>query len=155
MFQEDEDNFPSGSGRNSPAVSSSSSRKTEAEKRFEEAQKRRVRFYSLLFAKYLLFFFAFQLAQRVAKLANKTHKDRVNEFNAHLESLSEHHDIPKVTGFGVIVKFGTDFEHHLGGTRIIRYLIYLCWVAINGLKGMLSMCLFLTSYPVESQGFRP
>ncbi|KAF8899002.1 hypothetical protein BD779DRAFT_1666749 [Infundibulicybe gibba] len=52
-------------------------RKTEAEKRFEEAQKRR-------------------LAQRVAKLATKTHKDRVNEFNSHLESLSEHHDIPKV-----------------------------------------------------------
>ena len=42
--------------------------------------------------------------QRVAKLAKKTHKDRVNEFNAHLESLSEHHDIPKVNGFGVIVK---------------------------------------------------
>jgi hypothetical protein len=37
-----------------------------------------------------------QLAERVAKLANKTHKDRVSEFNAHLESLSEHHDIPKV-----------------------------------------------------------
>lgn len=32
----------------------------------------------------------------MAKLANKTHKDRVNEFNTHLESLSEHHDIPKV-----------------------------------------------------------
>lgn len=39
-----------------------------------------------------------QLAERVAKLANKTHKDRVSEFNAHLESLSEHHDIPKVIG---------------------------------------------------------
>ena len=63
----------------------------------------------------------------MAKLANKTHKDRVNEFNAHLESLSEHHDIPKVTGFGIIVKFGSDFEHHLGGTRIIRYFIYLTW----------------------------
>lgn len=37
-----------------------------------------------------------KLAERVAKLANKTHKDRVSEFNAHLESLSEHHDIPKV-----------------------------------------------------------
>lgn len=46
LFQknEDNDNVPSGSGRNSPAVSSNSSRKTEAEKRFEEAQKRRVRF---------------------------------------------------------------------------------------------------------------
>lgn len=38
----------------------------------------------------------FKLARRVAKLAGKTHKDRVNEFNSHLESLSEHHDIPKV-----------------------------------------------------------
>ncbi|KAJ7207384.1 hypothetical protein B0H12DRAFT_1330241 [Mycena haematopus] len=66
-----------GSGRNSPAPSGSSDRKTDAERRFEEAQRRR-------------------LAERVAKLANKTHKDRVSEFNAHLESLSEHHDIPKV-----------------------------------------------------------
>ncbi|KAF5388610.1 hypothetical protein D9757_004647 [Collybiopsis confluens] len=65
---------PGGSGRNSPAAGSS---KTEAERRFEEVQKER-------------------LAQRVAKLAHKTHKDRVSEFNTHLESLSEHHDIPKV-----------------------------------------------------------
>ncbi|KAJ3542826.1 hypothetical protein NMY22_g3361 [Coprinellus aureogranulatus] len=72
----------SGSGRNSPAVvssntSSSTSRKTEAEKRFEEVQRKR-------------------LEQRVHKLAKKTHKDRVADFNKHLESLSEHHDIPKV-----------------------------------------------------------
>lgn len=32
-------------------------------------------------------------------MAAKTHKDRVSEFNAHLESLSEHHDIPKVSLF--------------------------------------------------------
>ena len=37
-----------------------------------------------------------QLAEKVAKLANKSHKDRVNEFNSKLEALSEHHDIPKV-----------------------------------------------------------
>ena len=37
-----------------------------------------------------------QLAAKVAKLANTTHKDRVNEFNSKLEALSEHHDIPKV-----------------------------------------------------------
>ncbi|KAK7064080.1 hypothetical protein R3P38DRAFT_2822293 [Favolaschia claudopus] len=66
-----------GSGSNSPAPSGSSDRKTDAERRFEEVQRER-------------------LAQKVAKLANKTHKDRVSEFNAHLESLSEHHDIPKV-----------------------------------------------------------
>ncbi|KAJ7040428.1 hypothetical protein C8F04DRAFT_1083538 [Mycena alexandri] len=66
-----------GSGTNSPAPSGSSDRKTDAERRFEEVQRRR-------------------LVERVSKLANKTHKDRVSEFNAHLESLSEHHDIPKV-----------------------------------------------------------
>ena len=37
-----------------------------------------------------------QLAAKVARLANKSHKDRVNEFNSKLEALSEHHDIPKV-----------------------------------------------------------
>ncbi|GBE77730.1 hypothetical protein BKA93DRAFT_757808 [Sparassis latifolia] len=68
---------PSGSSRNSPALGSSSDKKTAAEKRFEEVQKKR-------------------LAAKVAKLANKTHKDRVNEFNNKLEALSEHHDIPKV-----------------------------------------------------------
>ncbi|KAF5312664.1 hypothetical protein D9619_002859 [Psilocybe cf. subviscida] len=71
------DDKDKGSSRNSPALSGSSSRKTDAERRFEEVQKRR-------------------LEQRIKKLAHKTHKDRVNEFNNHLESLSEHHDIPKV-----------------------------------------------------------
>ncbi|KAG6897111.1 Mitochondrial intermediate peptidase [Termitomyces sp. T32_za158] len=81
LFSEDKSSeSPSGSGSNSPAPSGSSSRKTEAEKRFEEAQKRR-------------------LAERVAKLASKTHKERVSDFNKQLESLSEHHDIPKPTPF--------------------------------------------------------
>lgn len=34
---------PSGSGRNSPAIVGTSDRKTAAEKRFEEVQKKRVR----------------------------------------------------------------------------------------------------------------
>jgi protein FAM32A len=59
------------------ASSSSGKAKTDAERRFEEIQRRR-------------------LADKVAKLAKKTHKDRVHEFNTKLESLSEHHDIPKV-----------------------------------------------------------
>ncbi|KAH8099340.1 hypothetical protein BXZ70DRAFT_871287, partial [Cristinia sonorae] len=54
----------------------STDKKTAAEKRFEEVQRKR-------------------LAQRVAKLATTTHKDRVAEFNNKLEALSEHHDIPK------------------------------------------------------------
>lgn len=34
---------------------------------------------------------------RIAKKASKTHKQRVEEFNKHLDSLSEHYDIPKVS----------------------------------------------------------
>ena len=41
-----------------------------------------------------------QLADKVKKLAGKTHKDRVNELNTKLETLSEHHDIPKVNPIG-------------------------------------------------------
>ena len=41
-----------------------------------------------------------QLADKVKKLAGKTHKDRVNELNTKLETLSEHHDIPKVNSIG-------------------------------------------------------
>ncbi|KIJ66280.1 hypothetical protein HYDPIDRAFT_109273 [Hydnomerulius pinastri MD-312] len=80
MFSEDVDPTPgsaSGSNRGSPSLSGSNDRKTDAERRFEEVQRRR-------------------LADRVAKMAHRTHKDRVNELNAKLESLSEHHDIPKV-----------------------------------------------------------
>lgn len=35
--------------------------------------------------------------ERVKQLAKQTHKDRVHDFNAKLEALSEHHDIPKVS----------------------------------------------------------
>ncbi len=43
LFQEDKAaQSPSGSGRNSPAASGSNGRKTKAEERFEEVQKRRV-----------------------------------------------------------------------------------------------------------------
>ncbi|KAI6136332.1 hypothetical protein F5141DRAFT_1073854 [Pisolithus sp. B1] len=67
----------SGSNRGSPALSGKNDKKTEAERRFEEVQRRR-------------------LQAKVARHARKTHKDRVNELNAKLEALSEHHDIPKV-----------------------------------------------------------
>ncbi len=48
-----------------------------------------------------------QLADKVKKLAGKTHKDRVHEFNSKLETLSEHHDIPKVS----IVPLATGLPH--------------------------------------------
>lgn len=35
--------------------------------------------------------------KRILQKASKTHKQRVEEFNKHLDSLSEHYDIPKVS----------------------------------------------------------
>ncbi|CDS12691.1 hypothetical protein LRAMOSA04877 [Lichtheimia ramosa] len=51
--------------------------KTEAEKKFEETQRKRQ-------------------MERIAKAAAKSHKEKVSEFNNKLEQLSEHYDIPKV-----------------------------------------------------------
>lgn len=34
--------------------------------------------------------------QRLAKMATKSHHDRIQEFNQYLANLTEHHDIPKV-----------------------------------------------------------
>ncbi|GMN39798.1 hypothetical protein TIFTF001_009017 [Ficus carica] len=34
--------------------------------------------------------------QRLAKMASKSHRDRIQEFNQYLANLSEHYDIPKV-----------------------------------------------------------
>lgn len=63
------------------------------------------------------------MAERVAKLAGKTHKDRVNEFNAKLEALSEHHDIPKVSTYTII--YGWTFS-----------LSYLGWTGLKHLGSM-------------------
>lgn len=77
-------------------------RKTDAERKFEEIQRERVRALALrVFVRewenthYLqlvpwLSTAAAQLAERVAKNASLTHKDRVHEFNSKLESLSEY-----------------------------------------------------------------
>ncbi|EFN83097.1 Protein FAM32A [Harpegnathos saltator] len=35
--------------------------------------------------------------ERIKEKASKTHKQRVEEFNRHLDSLTEHFDIPKVS----------------------------------------------------------
>jgi protein FAM32A len=52
--------------------------KTAAEKAFEKVQRERQ-------------------AERILKKASKSHKQRVEEFNDHLDTLSEHYDIPKVS----------------------------------------------------------
>ncbi|TNY22076.1 DUF1754-domain-containing protein [Rhodotorula diobovata] len=69
-----------GGGGGASASSSTSvaaSGKTEAQRRFEEVQRKR-------------------LLEKAAKAAVKSHKERVAEFNEKLENLSEHYDIPKV-----------------------------------------------------------
>lgn len=52
--------------------------RTAAQRKYDEVQKQR------------------QL-ERVMKKAEKTHKERVEDFNRHLDELSEHYDIPKVS----------------------------------------------------------
>lgn len=37
-----------------------------------------------------------RLDKKIENLAEKSHKDRVNDFNKYLSRLSEHHDIPRV-----------------------------------------------------------
>ena len=105
------------SGRNSPAASSSHpDRKTQAEKRFEEVQRKRVSpFLTFRAGIYLLLTFPRQLLEKVAKQAHMTHKDRVHEFNSQLEALSEHHDIPKVCGLNPLVRAQPNgvFPHRL------------------------------------------
>lgn len=34
--------------------------------------------------------------ERLAKMASKSHRDRIHEFNRYLANLSEHYDIPNV-----------------------------------------------------------
>lgn len=52
-------------------------RRTEAEKRHEEKTRKLEE-------------------ERLKKMAGKSHRERIKDFNDHLTNLSEHHDIPKV-----------------------------------------------------------
>ncbi|XP_065834855.1 protein FAM32A-like [Oscarella lobularis] len=52
--------------------------RTPAQKAFDRVQEKR-------------------LAERALKKAEKSHKERVQEFNVHLDSLTEHFDIQKVS----------------------------------------------------------
>ena len=56
---------------------SQTDKRTTAERKYDETQAKRA-------------------ADKTKKMALKSHRERVAEFNAHLASLSEHHDIPKV-----------------------------------------------------------
>lgn len=58
----------------------SRSRKTEAERRFEEARRKKL----------------LEKAESSRPELLKTHKERVEELNTYLSKLSEHHDMPKI-----------------------------------------------------------
>jgi len=60
-----------------PAPSAAEDRRTEAQKRHDERVRKLEE-------------------ERLRKSAGKGYRDRVKDFNEHLASLSEHHDIPKV-----------------------------------------------------------
>lgn len=60
-----------------PTPAATADRRTEAEKRHEEHLRKLEE-------------------ERLRKQATKGYRDRVKDFNEHLASLSEHHDIPKV-----------------------------------------------------------
>ena len=71
-----------------------------------------------------------QLLEKVAKQAHMTHKDRVHEFNAKLEALSEHHDIPKVCGLNPLVRAQANgvFPHRLDPDNDLRRpCLVPCW----------------------------
>ncbi|KAJ3213868.1 hypothetical protein HDU67_002369 [Dinochytrium kinnereticum] len=60
-----------------PVKQSTGRQLTPAEIRFEEIRRKRQE-------------------EKAAKIAQKSHKERVADYNNYLASLSEHHDIPKV-----------------------------------------------------------
>jgi protein FAM32A len=60
-----------------PAARTGPDRRTEAERRHDERVAKEEK-------------------RLIAKMAAKTHREKVQEFNAYLAKLSEHHDIPRV-----------------------------------------------------------
>lgn len=78
--------------------SKSKQNKTKAELAFLQQQEKMVSTY-LNFDHIKLFNMNnfFQKAKRILEKASQTHKERVEKFNQHLDSLTEHFDIPKVS----------------------------------------------------------
>eukprot|EP00891_Asterochloris_glomerata_P003545 jgi/Astpho2/3545/Aster-x0167 len=64
-------------GQYLPEPSEAEDRRTPAERRYDEMMAKRA-------------------AEKTKKMAMKSHRERIAEYNEHLSNLSEHHDIPKV-----------------------------------------------------------
>lgn len=71
-------------GKEKKSVGKMQSRKTAAQLSFEKVKKQRV------------CIFLTKQMDRINRMAEKSHKEKVNDFNKYLESLPEHYDIPKV-----------------------------------------------------------
>lgn len=77
--------------------------KTEAERKYEEQRRKRVRQICcrprgpsvVIFYSYESLI-VLQLEERLKREGVKTHKERVEELNRYLSSLSEHHDMPRI-----------------------------------------------------------
>jgi len=54
-------------------------------------------FYFIIYFYYFIFIILFAANGSDPEKGVKSHKQRVEEFNNHLDSLSEHYDIPKVS----------------------------------------------------------
>lgn len=84
-------------------------------------------------------------------MANKTHKDRVNDFNTKLEALSEHHDIPKVRITRVGANFSFADSHPSGRTWITplrtRSCLFLCVLYVKYVSmNILSRCILYVTF---------
>jgi protein FAM32A len=66
-----------GGDAQAPSVQAAPDRRTEAERRHDERVAK-------------------EEQRLIAKMAAKTHREKVQDFNVYLAKLSEHHDIPRV-----------------------------------------------------------
>ncbi|XP_008552118.1 protein FAM32A [Microplitis demolitor] len=89
--------------KNTEAISKKKSRKKENKKLVEVAKiadEEQTKPVEIKRTKAELAFLKMQekmQTERIKQKASKTHKQRVEEFNRHLDSLTEHFDIPKVS----------------------------------------------------------
>lgn len=80
---------------------------------------------------------------RLAKTANKSHRDRIEDFNQYLANMSEHYDIPKVGPgwfYGVLLKVGQ------AGDAPSRFRIYIpmqCAASISASYILLVVIVFI------------
>lgn len=89
-----------------PVPAATEDRRTEAQKRHDERVRKLEE-------------------ERLRKMATKGYRDRVKDFNEHLASLSEHHDIPKV---GSVCKPTADH------TSFVFMYCWDSWFATAGCK---------------------